>query len=382
MRLLHLTFMFSMILISCNMVSNKADTGVNDFSYINGEAIDKELLFEIGPDHELVAGNFANAKVLSDDRIAILDTRSLALHIINADGSLFNSTSIQGRGPGEVENLNSGFAIRNDEEIVLYDYLMRKLTFYKYSDNTLNHVKDLHMESNKSISDYFYHTSDQLIIHRSSSYIEEELIQPVTLLTLNEPLTEKTIIEIPKHQDLAATTTQGTLNFTLNYSSNYHTKNNICAFEDKIYHNRTDSVGFTVHDLNSGAQLANYNMDVPAILLTREEKESEVDEFIGDTNDLFKSMDRDNLIADMPQIKPLVNKVICDLPTGIWMALLNEQHESTWTLFSDTGQIEGILDPMPDESVISIHKGHIFTEETNDFGDITFRAYRYTIDDK
>ena len=257
MRQLHLIFMISMILISCTMSSNSGNSGVNDFSYINGEAISKELLFEIGPDHELVAGNFANAKVLSDGRIAILDTRSLAFHIINADGSLFNSTSIQGRGPGEVENLNNDFAIRNDEEIVLYDYLMRKLSFYKYSDNTLNHVKDLQLESNKSISDYFYHTPDQLIIHRSSSLIEKELIQPVTLLTLNEPLTEKTIIEIPKHRDLEATTTQGTLNLTFNYSSKYHTKNNICALEDKIYHNRTDSVGFTVYDLNSGAQLAN-----------------------------------------------------------------------------------------------------------------------------
>ena len=236
------------------------------------------------------------------------------------------------------------------------------------------------MESNQSISGYFYHSQDQLILHRSSSPIEKELIQPVTLLTLNDSLTEKTIIEIPKHQDLKATTTQGTLNLTFNYSSKYHTKNNICAYREAIYHNRTDSVGFTAYDLNSGAQLANYNMDVPAILLTREE--SEVDEFIGDLKDVFNSMDRDNLIADMPEIKPLVNKVICDLPDGIWMALMNGQNESTWALFSDTGQIEGILDPMPDESVISIHNGHIFTEETNDFGDITFRAYRYSFSEE
>jgi hypothetical protein len=308
-----------------------------------------------------------------------LDTRSLAFHIINADGSLFNSTSIRGRGPGEVENLNSGFAIHNNEEIVLFDYLMRKLSFYKYSNNSLNHVRDLQLESNKSISDYFYHTSDQLIIHRSSSLSENELNQSVTLLTLNDPLKEESIFDIPKHPDLTATATQGTLNLTLNYSSKYHTRNNICAYGGAIYYNRTDSVGFTVHDLNSGLQLANYNMDVPAVLLTREEKESEVDDFIGDINDHFNSVDRDNLIADMPDIKPLVNKVICDLPDGIWMALLNEQNESTWALFSDTGQIEGILDPMPDESVISIHKGHIFTEQTDDMGDITFRAYRYSI---
>ena len=87
--------MLSILLISCTLSSNKEDTGINDFSYINGDVIVKELLFEIGPDHELLAGDFANAKVLSDGRFAILDTRSLALHIINTDGSLYYSRSIK-----------------------------------------------------------------------------------------------------------------------------------------------------------------------------------------------------------------------------------------------------------------------------------------------
>ncbi|PWN07074.1 hypothetical protein [Rhodohalobacter mucosus] len=381
MRQFHIICVFSMILISCNMGSNKTGTGVNDFSYINGEAIDKELLFEIGPDHELVAGNFANARVLADGRIAILDTRSISLHIVNSDGSLFSSTSLEGRGPGEVENLSSNLGLLDGNRVALYDYLMAKFSLYVYAENLFNYVQDFILEPSMSVDNYYYYSPNQLILHRSTSRMSESQHESVTLFTTDEPLTEKKVLQIPKHQDLSVSTSEGSLNLMFNYSSKYHTRNNICAFRGTIYYNRTDSVGFKVHDLNSGAQLANYNMDVPAILLTREEKESEVDDFIGDTNDLFNSIDRDQLIADMPEIKPLVNKVVCDLPDGIWMALLNEQNESTWTLFSDSGRIKGILDPLPDESVISIHNGHLFTEESNDFGDITFRAYRISLSD-
>ena len=199
----------------------------------------------------------------------------------------------------------------------------------------------------------------------------------MSLLTINDSLSEQTIIDIPKHQGLTAIVSQGTLNLTMNYSSKYHTKNHICINGNQIFYNRSDSVGFSIYDQNSGTKMANYNMDVPAISLSTDLKESEVDEFIGDTRDLFSSIDREKLITDMPDFKPLINKVLCDLPNGIWMALLNEKNESTWALFSDTGRIKGILDHRNDESIISIDQGHIFSTKTSDFGDVTLRVYRY-----
>ena len=376
MRIANLILLM-IILNSCTRNSGESDISITDFGYISGDPVVLEFQYEIGPDHDLIAGNYADARVLSDGRIAILDTRNTSFHILNKDGSLYQSTSLKGRGPGEVENLSSSFAVDNGEHMIFHDYFMRKLSFYSYSDEKLNHIRDLQLGSELSFGDYFYHSPNQLVLHRSTSILQDESFESVSLLTINDNLSEETIIDIPKHQGLTAVASRGTLNLTMSYSSKYHTKNHICINGNQLFYNRSDSVGFSIYNLNSGTRIANYKMDVPAIPLSTDEKESEVDEFIGDIQDLFSSIDRDKLIADMPEFKPLVNKVLCDLPNGIWMALLNEQNESTWALFSDTGRIKGILDHRNDESIISIDQGHIFSTKTSDFGDVTLRVYQY-----
>ena len=82
----------------------------------------------------------------------------------------------------------------------------------------------------------------------------------------------------------------------------------------------------------------------------------------------------------MPEIKPQVKTVICDLPNGIWVELLGESEEyAEWLLLSETGEIKGLFQKEMGGSIVSIHKGKIFLTETNDVGDITLRVYRYFI---
>ena len=164
------------ILNSCTGNSSESDVSITDFGYISGDPVVLEFQFEIGSDHDLMTGNYADAKILSDGRIAILDTRNTSFHILNKDGSIFQSTSLKGRGPGEVENLSSSFAIHNGEHIIFHDYFMRKLSFYSYSDEKLNHIRDLQLGSDISFGDYFYHSPNQLVLHRSTSIIQVNLM--------------------------------------------------------------------------------------------------------------------------------------------------------------------------------------------------------------
>lgn len=376
-----LFFLLALISYSCSSKSeHKAE-----YDHLNqGLSIGTQFLFEVAPSENFFFGNIADVKILSDGNIAVLDDETLSLHILNSDGDIINSISLQGKGPGEVQNLFKGLRLTEEDYIAIYDYLMFKISIFQVIDNQLRHIRDITLESDESSKDFYLNSNDQVVLHKSASIRNEQNSEHVIVVNINGEIKKENLLEIPHHSQLTLSGSEGDLNFVMDISTPYHTINHVCTFDNHLFHTRTDSVGFTVYDINYGKRIASTHLKMHPERLTSEEKEREVEKILGESSDFFGASERAGLLSEMPEFKPLVKKVVCDMPEGIWQELMNNENEEVaeWFLFTDSGEIKGMLNTDFEGEIVNIHKRRIFVIETNDLGEITLKVYRYSFNMK
>ncbi len=369
------TFILVSLLVACTSDTDSPSTEFDDLS--NLPEIITETLFTTGGGDDFFFGSIADVQVLSDGTIAVLDGRSLDIHLLNGRGEWIKTHNLEGRGPGEVQNLTNGIKITPDDYLAVRDYLMFKISIFQSSGTGLEHIRDVIIE--ESIGNFFLDGKDQLILKKTTT---EDLTEPIAVMDLNGSSDLQTVLEFPAFERLTLTGSMGGMSFTISNSTEYHAKNEFCYSEGLLYHIRTDSVGFTSYRLPDGEEVSSSRLYIPALPLSDEEKEEVIDGLLASGGDLWGSREKERLMSEMPGFKPSVNRVVCDLPEGIWLQVneTDNPEGETWILMSDTGEVRGSYIHERDSDIVSFHRGHIFKRITDDFGDISMEVHRYILE--
>jgi len=369
------TFILVSLLVACTSDTDSPSTEFDDLS--NLPEIIAETLFTTGGGDDFFFGSIADVQVLSDGTIAVLDGRSLDIHLLNGRGEWIKTHNLEGRGPGEVQNLTNGIKITPDDYLAVRDYLMFKISIFQSSGTGLEHIRDVIIE--ESIGNFFLDGKDQLILKKTTT---EDLTEPIAVMDLNGSSDLQTVLEFPAFERLTLTGSMGGMSFTISNSTEYHAKNEFCYSEGLLYHIRTDSVGFTSYRLPDGEEVSSSRLYIPALPLSDEEKEEVIDGLLASGGDLWGSREKERLMSEMPGFKPSVNRVVCDLPEGIWLQVneTDNPEGETWILMSDTGEVRGSYIHERDSDIVSFHRGHIFKRITDDFGDISMEVHRYILE--
>lgn len=369
------TFILVSLLVACTSDTDSPSTEFDDLS--NLPEIIAETLFTTGGGDDFFFGSIADVQVLSDGTIAVLDGRSLDIHLLNGRGEWIKTHNLEGRGPGEVQNLTNGIKITPDDYLAVRDYLMFKISIFQSSGTGLEHIRDVIIE--ESIGNFFLDGKDQLILKKTTT---EDLTEPIAVMDLNGSSDLQTVLEFPAFERLTLTGSMGGMSFTISNSTEYHAKNEFCYSEGLLYHIRTDSVGFTSYRLPDGEEVSSSRLYIPALPLSDEEKEEVIDGLLASGGDLWGSREKERLMSEMPGFKPSVNRVVCDLPEGIWLQVneTDNPEGETWILMSKTGEVRGSYIHQTDSDIVSFHRGHIFKRFTDDFGDISLQVHRYILE--
>jgi len=363
--------------VSCRSSTDTPTIEFEDFSHT--PSLTTEALFEAGSDGSFFFGNIADAKVLSDGTIAVLDSRSLAIHFLTEHGEFIKTLPLEGRGPGEVQNLTNGLRITREDYIAVRDYLMFKISIFQANSTEIVHVADIILDY--SVGNFFLNGKDQLLLKKSTPAGKTDLPEPIIIIDVDDGSSMKIVREFPAFEQLKLNGSMGGMDFTISNSTKYHTKNEFCFNEDLLYHVRTDSVGFTSYSVPDGEKVSTSYLKLPTMRLTEEEKENLIDNILASGGDMWGNREKERLISEMPDFKPLVNRVICDLPDGIWFQINHTEisENETWLLMSNTGEIKGRYVHGNESDIVSIHRGKIFNRITDDFGDYSMKVYRYSL---
>lgn len=376
-----IVYVIALICCSCSSKPNNDDSGYDEY-LIQYPSILTEYLFEVNSSHNFFFGNIADVKKLSDGVMVILDDITYSIHLMSEDGDVIKSRQIKGRGPGEVQNLFKKFRTNKEDYLAIYDYLMFKISMFHVIDGQITHVKDVALESGESLSNFFLNSYDQLIFHRSINVSSEDTLEQVMIININNVDIKKPVLELSVFEELILQGAIGGLSFAMSTSTKFHNRNELCSFDNSVYHIRTDSVGFSIYNLNDSKKNSSQYLNLPVEKLTYEDKEREINEILESSSGFWGEREKERLITEMPNYKPLVKKVICDLPDGIWLELMGNNDYPKWILFSDNGEIKGVMKNNIKGKIVSINSGNIFATETSDLGEIVLKVYSYTIENK
>jgi len=361
------------LLISC---TSEQKTDYTDYIDIKrAPVIEAKPFLSISPSDNIFFGNIADITFISDGRVVVLDDELLALHLISRNGELVKTFQFEGRGPGEVKNLSNRLRTTEDNIIAIDDYLQYKIALFQLNDEDLEHITDVAFES--SISDFYLINKNQLVLWKSTTNSVQKLVDSIQIVDLNNSDEIQTIREFPAQEVITLSGGFGGLNFTINTTTQFHTRNEFCSNGDRLYHIRTDSLGFRAYNLDDRQEVLSAIYNQPSERITNEEKEREVDRILESGSDFWGNDEKARLISEMPDYKPQVKRVKCDLPNGIWLELLNDE-EKKWMFISDEGKIEGVFQKTMEGQIISFHQGYVFASETDDIGDITLNIYKHS----
>lgn len=367
---------------SCNHNTDEADT--NYLNIENSSKIVPNHLFSTSSNDSFFFGDIIDVKVIDNGEIVVLDDQSLSIHLLTNRGLHIIEHPIQGRGPGEIQNLSNRMRISSGNLAAVDDYFMKKISLYRIADNRIEHIEDISLES--SIGDFFLSEEGQLVLKKSVMLDEGKPMDQIQRLNLSDQHKTSTALEFPAQKEMRLSANMGELNFMIQTTTKFHAMNRFCSNGNSLYHIRTDSLGFRVYNLDDGNEIFSSIYNQPIKRLTFEEKENEVDRLLDSGKEFWGESEKQRLMSEMPDIKPLVQSVVCDLPNGIWMKLMDvgteedkEDEEERWILLSEDGEIKGLFNNNLEGKIISFHKGKIFTSNISNVGEIVLDTYDYKI---
>jgi hypothetical protein len=370
--------------ISCTHHADEIDT--NYVNIENSPEIVPNHLFSISSNDSFFFGDIIDVKVIENGEIVVLDDESLSIHLLSNRGIHIKEQPIQGRGPGEIQNLSNRIRVTNSNLIAVDDYFMKKISLYKIFENSIEHVEDISLES--SIGNFFLPDEGQLVLKKSIMLNEDEPIDQIQRLNLSDQEKTGEAIEFPTQNSIKLTANMGELNFMIETTTKFHVMNKYCSYENNLYHIRTDSLGFRVFNLDDGNEVFSSIYNQPVKKVSYEEKVMEVDRILDSGKEFWGESEKQRIMSEMPDIKPVVQSIVCDLPNGIWMKLMDDgteedenedKKEERWLLLSENGEIKGLFNNNLDGKIISFHKGNIFTSNISEEGEIVLDTYDYKI---
>jgi hypothetical protein len=330
----------------------------------------------VGSDTDFFFGDIVDVAVLTNGKIVVLDDRTMSVHLFSNTGDYENKLSFRGRGPGEIQSLSGRLRTANNNMIALDDYMMYKISLYQVMDTTFQHVKDISFES--SFGNYFMQNDQSLVLKTSAADSTDKDFDIIQLVDVNTNTKGEEILKVPAHDDISLIANMGDFSFKMETSTEYHTRNAYCVEDNRLYHVRTDSMGYQVYDLHSGDAISNSVFKQESLPLTYKEKEAVIDSLLDSGSDYWGEGERERLLSEMPDVKPYVKRVECDLPNGIWLEMMNEDSEK-WLLISGDGDITGLFTKSMEGDIVSFDNGYIFISNVSRDGDIELEIYDYTI---
>jgi len=374
----NLQLLMSLLIIIVLISSCTGQKDSEHFSFINREDLPKIIpnhIRTVGSTSDFFFGDIIDVKILENGKIIVLDEQKMSVHLLSKDGAYEKNLEFRGRGPGEIQNLSKRLRIATDDIVAIDDYMMYKISLYQIIENKFDHLTDVALES--SFENYFLKKDYKLILKRSGKNNGEKSIETIQVVDIQDHVEEEPILKFPAHEEIFLTANMGGLSLNLETSTEFHTRNIFCVEDNRLYHVRTDSLGFRVYDSMNGEKLFKFNYDQDPERLSLEEKESVIDSLLDNGSELWDERVREKLITEMPDFKPLVKSVKCDLPNGIWLELMEE--EERWLLLSENGEIKGLFNNNLEGKIISFHKGNIFTSNISEEGEIVLDTYNYKI---
>lgn len=365
-RLLPLTLVILFFFPSCS-----SDTESYD-SFENLPEVTTEFLFEISESSGAAISSISDVKIGSNGTIIVADASASRMHLFDGEGNYLSTVLRDGRGPGEVQNLLGRLALSDDNRLMIYDQSLRRLSIFDLAENGLQHRRDLTLEQTAS---FFHLIDDKIYLYSSTSAATTDGDENDRLLEIDitGEILRNSIATFQRSDELMITTES----MSMGMSTQHHEKNHVGFSGNIMAYNRSNRIGFTLYDLESGEPILETHLNRPRKELPASEKEEFVDEIL-DTGFVQRSQ-RSQLLADMPQYVPIVQTLKYDAAGTIWLKITDSENRG-WLLFSDeTGQPVGRLFEDMDGDVISVHDRHIYLSTDDEEGYPKLRVYRYEI---
>jgi hypothetical protein len=373
-RILLTVCWLGIVLIACNNHNHNQDVF---FDNLDAPIISAKLKYEIPvlEDEKFFFGGISDMSVLSDGSIAILDDILKKIHLFTSDGNFINSVLSKGRGPGEIVRPYSAIRTSKNDKVAFYDQALQRISLFNYSDNDLLHLQDIKID--RMINDFHIMPDGKIVVYEPSPIGEVERKDQVFLVKPNGEFKSSPITVFDGNDQLMLSPSVESISLSMGISTNYHTKNLICFLGSRMIHNRSNYVGFTIYDLETGAVLNEIKYNRPDIHLPVSKREEVIDGIL-DTG-LFGKEKKSQLLSEMPNIYPQVRNIKCEPDEHVWLDITTEDEKSEWVLFSETGVILGRLDPDFDETILHFSQNVIYTKTADNKGNFSVKAYTYSL---
>lgn len=364
LRLTLLSIFIAVFLTSCSSDPKSYDS-INHLPEIN-----TELLFEISGNNDAAFSRISDVKVSSNGTIIVADASANRIHLFNSEGGYLSTALRDGRGPGEVQNLLGRIALSDDDRLTIYDQSLRRLSIFDLADNRLQPRRDLSLEQTAG---FFHLLDDSIYLYSTTSAASTDGDGKDRLLELDTAgeIIRSSIATFQRSDELVVSTES----MSMGMSTQYHEKNHIGFNGNRMAHNRSNRIGFTLYDLESGEKNLETYLHRPRKELPASEKEEFADGIL--ESSFFENVQRSKLISDMPQYEPIVQTLKYDSAGIIWLKI-NEAENLGWLLFSDeSGEPVGRLFNEIDGDLVYSHGGRLYVSAEDDEGFPKLRVYRY-----
>jgi hypothetical protein len=144
-------------------ISTSCTSNNKQYDSINAPLIEAELLFKIEDNEEILFGWISDVLMTSKGDILVADVTRKKIHRFKEDGEFGGVYLSEGRGPGEVQRMAGNISITDDDNVLLFDSALRRVSLYELTDNNLNVIRDINLEPFPS---HFYLTSENKLINK------------------------------------------------------------------------------------------------------------------------------------------------------------------------------------------------------------------------
>lgn len=357
------SFRYFLVTLIVLIISTSCTSSDEQYDIIDAPLTEAELLFEIEDSEEILFGWISDVLMTSDGDILVADVTRKKLHHFKEDGEFVGSYLSEGRGPGEVQRMAGNISITNDNNVLLYDSALRRVSLYEVTDDNLNVIRDINLEP---FPTHFHLTSEEkLILYVTPSFRpEDDPYDRIVVANLNGEILNDSLIKFEPNEQLVIYNEAGQPLMTT--SSPHHSRNLISTSNDKLIYNRSNEIGFKIFDLITGEKIAETFLNRPNQSLSSEERRTFVDDLVervGAGED-----QKQNLVSEMPNTKGKVRMLKYDDFRGhIWLNIID--HDNTdWLIFTEGGELVATFNENFDGHIVRIQNGNIFVSTENDDG--------------
>lgn len=356
---------FKLIFVSAGifLISTACSANADQYDSMEAPLIHAEYLYELRDSEEILFGWISDVKMASNGNILVADATRQKIHLFNPDGEFTGSALNEGRGPGEVQRMAGNISITDDDEVVIYDSALRRISLYEQSGNNLDGIRDINLEPFPG--NFHVTTEGKVILYVTASIRpEDDPKDRIMVANLNGDIVNNNLIQFEPNEQLVIYNQAGQP--LMSTSSPHHSKNLIGFSGDKLIYNRSDEIGFKIYDLDSAEWVTEISFNRPDQPLSSDERRAFVDDLVERAG--AGEYQKQQLASEMPTTKGKVRMLKYDGFTGhIWLNSIDDS-EPDWLIFSENGDLIATFNENFDGNIISIQNRRIFVNAEDEEG--------------